>query len=340
MQSKIRALSKRIDDYRKKNLNEAATKSGLIEPLFRVFGWDFSDIDGVQPEYPVMLEGMNNPADYALKFDGKVRLFLEAKRINEKINVAIEDGTAKAIKEDVPWLIATNGDAVAVLMIDQNISEEENEVFNVSLSDALQGEQALNHFIRHMQLLAPEAIQSGDLQRFAEQKLKETRITNTIKNIINSGEFRGLIQETFSEIYPDDKVDQDILDKTIEKIRIGDRDEPSAIDKPVDDPDSPTYQDRRKKLFKYPSKKEQESIKNNIKDKETLWLEFIEKKRMPMQEFKDYAKFAKKGVSGFYAFLRHYGLAIPDGKDKVRGGIVLKINESIIAEIREILGVK
>ena len=147
LQNVIKVLSKRIEDYRKKNVNEAATKSGLIQPLFKEIGWDFTDIDSVEPEFSVLLEGENNPADYALKFEGKACLFLEAKRINEKIDIAIKDGAEKAIKGNVPWLIATNGDAIAVLMIDQSIPEEERRVFQVALSDSVQGEQTLNQFI-------------------------------------------------------------------------------------------------------------------------------------------------------------------------------------------------
>jgi hypothetical protein len=340
LQDVIKALSKRIEDYRKRNLNEAATKSGLIEPLFKEIGWDFTDIDSVEPEFPVFLEGENNPADYALKFEGKVCLFLEAKRINEKIDFAIKDGTAKAIKENVPWLIATNGDAIAVLMIDQSIPDEERGVFQVALSDFVQGEQTLNQFIVFLQLLNPERIQSCVLKSFAEQKLKETRITNVLKTTIDSAPFRELIQDNFSEIYPDDKLDQEVLDKIMEKLRISEWDGPTTIETPVEEANSPKFQTRRKKLFQYPGKNERESINKNIIEKKQLWLEFIERKRMSNQEFKDHASFAKKAVAGFSYFLTYYGLATNDGKDKVRGGIVLKINEAIIAEIKAILDIK
>lgn len=336
----IKVLSKRIEDYRKKNVNEAATKSGLIQPLFNEIGWDFTDIDSVEPEFPVLLEGENKPADYALKFEGNVCLFLEAKRINEKIDIAIKDGAEKAIKENVPWLIATNGDAIAVLMIDQSIPEEERVVFQVALSDSAQGEQTLSQIIDYLQLLTPEKIQSDVLQRFAEQKLKETRITNALKTTIDSDEFRKLIQENFSEIYPDDELDQDVLDKIMKKIRISEWDGPTTIEPPAEEANSPKFQTRRKKLFQYPGKNEKEKVIKNIKQKRQLWLEFIEKKRMSTPEFKDHASFVKKGVAGFAYFLIYYGLATNDGKDKVRGGIFLKINEAIIAEIKAILDIK
>lgn len=340
LQNVIKTLSKRIEDYRKKNVKEAVTKSGLIEPLFKEIGWDFEDVDSVEPQFPVVLEGKDNPADYALKFEGKVCLFLEAKRINVKIDVAIKDGTEKAIKENVPWLIATNGDVIAVLMIDQSISEEERGVFQVALSDSVQGEQTLNQFIDYLQLLTPEKIQSGVLKSFAEQKLKETRMTSVLKTTLHSDEFRELIQKNFSEIYLDDKLDQDVLDKIIEKIRISERDGPITIKTPVEDPNSPKFQTRRKKLFQYPGKDEEESINRNIKEKRELWLEFIERKRMSTPEFKEHAHFLKHGTGGFAYFLTYWGLATNDGYDKVRNGTFFKINEAIIAEIKGILDVK
>lgn len=156
LQNVIKVLSKRIEDYRKKNVNEASTKSGLIQPLFKEIGWDFTDIDSVEPEFSVLLEGENNPADYALKFEGKARLFLEAKRINEKIDIAIKDGAEKSIKENVPWLIATNGD---------------------------------------------------------------------------------------------DKLDQDVLNKIMEKIRIGEWDGPTNKETPVEEANSQKFQTRRKSFF-------------------------------------------------------------------------------------------
>lgn len=176
----LKDLSKKIDNYRKKNHNEASTKNGLVEPLFKAIGWDFSDVDSVEPEFPVFLEGENKPVDYALKFEGKACLFLEAKRINEKIGVAKKEGAEKAVQEKVPWVIATNGDSIAVLMIDESIPEGEREVFQAALSNSVHGEQTLSQFMGYLQLLTPEAIQSGVLRGFAEKKLKETRVTNVL----------------------------------------------------------------------------------------------------------------------------------------------------------------
>ena len=126
----------------------------------------------------------------------------------------------------------------------------------------------------------------------------------------------------------------------MEKIRIGEWDGPTNKETPVEEANSQKFQTRRKKLFQYPGKNEKEKINKNIKEKRQLWLEFNEKKRMSTPEFKDHASFVKKGVAGFAYFFTYYGLATNDGKDKVRGGIFLKINEAIIAEIKAILDVK
>ncbi|MBM4284024.1 MAG: hypothetical protein FJ128_02075 [Deltaproteobacteria bacterium] len=332
----IKALSKKIEDYRKRNLNEASTKNGFIEPLFKVIGWDFADVDSVEPEFPVFLEGENKPVDYALKFERKPCLFLEAKRINENIDVAKKDGMKKAVQEKVPWVIATNGDSIAVLMIDESIPEEEREVFQVTLSDSVHEEQTLSQFIAYLQLLTPEAIQSGVLRRFAEQKLKETRVTNVLKNTLYSDEFRTLLQENFSESYPDDNLDQDVLDKIMEKIKIGEEIGPTIIEH-IEDPNSTKFQNLRKKLFQYPGKAEKKSIERNIIEKRELWLQFIERKRMSSPEFKDLWHFKQKGVAGFCFYLTYWGLATNDGDDKVRGGKFFKINDAIIPEIKAIL---
>lgn len=60
--------------------NEANTKALLIEPLLGSLGWNPIDIDSVQRELRVF-EGTF--LDYALKLDGRPRIYVEAKGIAE-----------------------------------------------------------------------------------------------------------------------------------------------------------------------------------------------------------------------------------------------------------------
>ena len=65
------------------DLSETDTRQGLINPLFRSLGWDFSDFDSIKSE--VRVQRFNEPVDYAFysskKKADKPILLLEAKRL-------------------------------------------------------------------------------------------------------------------------------------------------------------------------------------------------------------------------------------------------------------------
>jgi predicted type IV restriction endonuclease len=336
---KVRELASQAIEYKKLNVDEPGTKSGLIEPLFREIGWNFSHISSVHPEFPVELDGVNKPADYALKIEENPCLFIEAKRINSNIKAAIKDGTEKALKEGVLWLIATNGDTIAVLKIDEKIPETERVVFQVTLSDVVNEKQALTKAANHLLLLAPENVTSDKLETLAEQQLKRTRITNAIKNTLDSKEFVKLIQGNYNKLYAGDKPDPKTLEGIVGKITVGIQ--KTEVVLPPDksrEPDSELIRRRQERLFKYPSKHAKSQIQKNINDKDRLWLKFIERKRMSTQEFKDHADFVSHGTGGFTAFLTHNGLASNVGYDNIRKGAIYEINEEIIPNIKAILG--
>jgi len=340
LKEKIIEIAHKIEDYKKKNVLEPGTKRGLVEPLFEKIGWDFSDIDVVVPEFPVELDGENNPADYALKIDKKLALFFEAKRVNLGIKIAIEDGTKKALKESVPWLIASNGDTIVVLNIDEKIPEHERTVFQIILSNVVNEDQTLTEAANCLLLLSPKNVASDDLKTFAEQKLKSTRITNTIKKILNGKKFEKLVQEQYEKQYQGDKLDPKVLKEIMGKINIGTEKQPiSLTHKPKVATNPELIRKRLERIFKHPNKTDKEKINNNIREKKELWLEFIERKRMSTPEFKDFAVFKKKGTGGFGSWLTYYGLATKVDVDKIRKGAIYEINEEIIPEIKAILDV-
>ena len=85
----IEKLRERIDahgDALRKN--EWLTRYALIDPLLRELGWDTEDPDTVRPEY--RLENNKRP-DYALCNNGKPIIMLEAKKLGEPLNDAIDE---------------------------------------------------------------------------------------------------------------------------------------------------------------------------------------------------------------------------------------------------------
>lgn len=339
LQSRIKETAAKAKKYSKQNVNEPATKSGLIEPLFRQIGWDFADIDHVQPEFPVVIDGDTNPVDYALRIDEKPVIFIEAKAINVKLDGAINDGTKKALKKKVPWLVATNGNMIAVLKIDKKIPEPERTVFQVELSKSVDDESELAEVGNSLMLLSPENVSSGALENFAIDQLRKTRITNAIQKVIDSAGFQKTIQETHKQLYPGEKADTELLKAIINEINIGiEKAEIAPAGKPKV-PDMELIKQRQDRLFNYPSKQQKNLIKKNILGKAELWMKFIERKRMLTKEFLEFAEFKKYATGGFSKFLTENGLATKAGYDEYRRAAIFRINEEIIPEIKKILGI-
>ena len=340
LKDRIIEIAPKIYDYERKNVSEEATKRGLIDPIFEKIGWDFSDINAVVPEFPVEIDGENKPADYALIIDKKPTLLIEAKRVNQKkLDSALDDGTKKALVKSVPWLIVSNGDTIIVLKIDEKIPEPERTVFQIILSDVVGDNQALTEAVNRLLLLSPKNLASGDLKTFAEQTFKTTRVTNAVKKTLDSKNFENLIEEQYKKQYQGEKIDLKVLKEIMGKIKIGTEKQPVSLTHKPKVANPILIRKRMERLFKHPNSKDKENIKNNIREKKELWLEFIERKKMSTQEFKDFAVFKKKATGGFSYWLTYNGLATQTGYDEVRKGAIYEINEDIIPEIKRILDV-
>ena len=70
----VNKLKERIIEIEagKNELSETDTRQGLINPLFRSLGWDFSDFDSIKSE--VRIPKFNEPVDYAfLQLEEEIR---------------------------------------------------------------------------------------------------------------------------------------------------------------------------------------------------------------------------------------------------------------------------
>ncbi|MEB3755808.1 MAG: hypothetical protein G5Z42_00040 [Caldisphaeraceae archaeon] len=84
--------------------NEMLVRYAVIDPFLRVLGWDTEDPEQVEPEFS-MEAGV---PDYALKINGEIAAFVEAKALGKHWDILklITYATAKG----VPYIIATDGD--------------------------------------------------------------------------------------------------------------------------------------------------------------------------------------------------------------------------------------
>jgi len=113
----IRKLEKQLDAIAKKlsasgheNLAEVSTEEVFVRPFLRAFGWDTSDIQKVELQHHIKIDGEHDKIpDYALLKEGEIRTLIEAKRVGEPLLKHIPQ-LKKYVEEQKPHIgILTNG---------------------------------------------------------------------------------------------------------------------------------------------------------------------------------------------------------------------------------------
>jgi len=102
-------LFKLISEFKKDKrlllFDEAATKQAVILRILKSLGWDPFNIDEVYPEYSVG----SKRVDYALKSNGRNKVFIEVKKVNEDLEKHQEQLLSYSFQEGVKLAILTNG---------------------------------------------------------------------------------------------------------------------------------------------------------------------------------------------------------------------------------------
>lgn len=87
--------------------SEALTRYALVDPLLRALGWDTADPAQVRPEFPTE---SGNP-DYALLWEGKPHIMVEAKALGKSLDAAKDKGFQYCWKNKVSYYAITDGNA-------------------------------------------------------------------------------------------------------------------------------------------------------------------------------------------------------------------------------------
>ena len=106
-------MKKQIDTFIKdlksnKKLNtfdEASTKQAVVLRLLSFLDWDIFNVDEVSPDYAVN----SFKASYSLRINNSNKIFIEVKRINEKLDNHQKSLLGFASREGVNISILTNG---------------------------------------------------------------------------------------------------------------------------------------------------------------------------------------------------------------------------------------
>jgi predicted transport protein len=158
---------------KKASANEANTKHHLIEPLLAGLGWNLADFSEVDREFKVY-DGTF--LDYALRVDGKPKLFIEAKALGKSLNDKqfIAQTVNYANNEGVVWCVLTNGLAYHIYKSNEPVPMERKLLFELDLTEAIP--PGNNHaVVDALQYLSRNSIQDGKLDAWGESVFVDMR---------------------------------------------------------------------------------------------------------------------------------------------------------------------
>ena len=92
--------NKKLDTF-----DEASTKQAVVLRLFSFLGWDIFNVDEVYPDYSVN----SNSVTYALRAKSATKIFIDVKRVHEKLDNHQKPLLSFASSENVDISILTNG---------------------------------------------------------------------------------------------------------------------------------------------------------------------------------------------------------------------------------------
>lgn len=142
--------------------------------MLAALGWDTTDVEQVEREYRVY---DNTALDYALRIDGELKLFVEAKAIGKQLNdkAFISQTVNYANNEGVVWCVLTNGLAYRVYKTNEPVTMEEKLLFEVDLTDG-----STNEVAEALRLLGRNALADGELEAWGERVFTDNRVRQAL----------------------------------------------------------------------------------------------------------------------------------------------------------------
>lgn len=167
VQKQLTDLAKKANELVAKSLSEADTKAVLIEPVLSALGWDTHDPDEVKREHQVY-DGTT--VDYALRLNLKPRLYMEAKKLGEKLDNFAAKTINYANNDGIEWCVLTDGNVWRVYKSNAAGNVSEKLLFEVRLTDLLTDEAS--EALVQLQSLSRESIKQGNLdEHFADRQV-------------------------------------------------------------------------------------------------------------------------------------------------------------------------
>lgn len=183
----IQKHKNKISELKHLDVNEANTKSNLIEPLLVFLGWDIHDFMEVEKEKQVISK---NFVDYALKIDGISKLYIEAKKINDELTDIRNISKAISYTNDdgIEWCLMTNGNLLKLYKTRESGDLNNKLVLEINISE--------DHNIGFLEYFKRENIEKDVLESEFNEFLNTKKVIEALSGIYKnpSDEFLNEIQ--------------------------------------------------------------------------------------------------------------------------------------------------
>ena len=176
MKDFIEIHKKKIEELKKSDVNEAITKSNLIDPLLKFLGWDIHNYKEVEMERKVI---SGKFVDYALKLDEKPRIYIEAKKINDDLTnfKIVSQAIGYANDDGIEWCLLTNGDKLNLYKTRDPGDLRDKLALEIRISN--------DYHLEFLEYFRKEEIEKGILDTELYQILMTNKVINILEDISN-----------------------------------------------------------------------------------------------------------------------------------------------------------
>jgi hypothetical protein len=183
LQGCIEDLQKKLEKNKRENLGETATRTIFIDPLLQALGWDVTNPEEVQLEYPTVGGGF---VDYAPKLNREPVLLIEAKGLNDSLNdKAISQVVAYAASDGIEWCILTNGIDYKVYKSTENVKAPEKLLYEVSIDPKDAGERTIKEVVELLNRFSKESMIDKVLDEYGKLVFTTSKIRKAVDILFN-----------------------------------------------------------------------------------------------------------------------------------------------------------
>lgn len=183
--STVASLQEKLDKLRGTQLREYATRVIFIDPLMHTLGWDVRDPDETELEYALPNGQM---VDYAMKLDGELCLFVEARSFNNPLTNVEElpELVTSALHAGVKWYVLTNGIAYEVYCTKEKPAGAGGLLFKVSLDPLETDGLAIEGVAELFSRFSRDAMARGVLDELADGVFTAAKIRRALDGLFSN----------------------------------------------------------------------------------------------------------------------------------------------------------